>query len=88
LARDIQRQRLFSAKGDILDIAEILIELRTERAQFDKAIKALEALQESRRDSGRSVARKRKTRSGRSSNYTPSVAPTLAEVIPFRRYGS
>jgi hypothetical protein len=78
-------------KGDTLDIAEILIELREERARFDKAIKALEALETSRRDPVRVTGKKRKSNPRSQTNHLNRIAhstQTLAEVIPFRRFGS
>ena len=74
-----------------MEIVEILAELRAERARYDKAIKALEALQSSRRDSGRNAAKRKKLSSAHSSralNPIPTKARNLAEVIPIRQYGS
>lgn len=71
-----------------MDIAGILVELREERARFDKAIKALEALQDLRRDSGKRATRTRKLRSSQNHNRIAPVARNLAEVIPIRSYGS
>lgn len=93
--RDIHRGKVQTQeRGDILDIDEILIELRSERAKFDKAIRALEALQASRRDPGRTKISKRQSnprlRSIRSVAVKRDAAFTraLAEVIPIRSFGS
>lgn len=71
-----------------MEISEILLELRAERARFDKAIKALEALQNLRRDSARQGTAKRKSRSNPNHNRIAPVTQNLAEVIPIRSYGS
>jgi len=74
-----------------LDIAEILIELRAERARFDKAIKALEALKTSRRDPVRATGRKRKSNPRPQTHSLNAIANSrqaLAEVIPIRSFGS
>jgi len=73
-----------------LDIAEILVELRAERARFDKAIKALEALNTPRRDARKSVGKQAKPRVIRPIQLNRRFKPaqTLAEVIPIRSFGS
>ena len=77
-------------KGDNLDIAEILVELRAERARFDKAIKALEALETARRDPARTTSKKRKSNARQTSqvNHAVNSAQPLAEVISIRSFGS
>jgi hypothetical protein len=73
-----------------LDIAGILVELRAERARFDKAIKALESLESPRRDARKGVAKKAKPRVIRpiQLNQRFKSAQNLAEVIPIRSFGS
>lgn len=73
-----------------MDIAEILVELRAERARFDKAIKALEVLETPRRHSrksGTTEAESGLTRPIRLKKRRKSVQ-TLAPVIPIRSFGS